>query len=290
MHGSPVDPAQLARIWKYFRTNTSVRACVNVLRSCILSGALVDRAGVPAQPVMERHCKRLLAAALDWSIVVGVVPVTRGHLQTGEGSRTRVPVVPGSEFVNITVRVDDETGQSCYAAQRRAPTGVYTSGQRHSKKAVLVWDTGQSTPLATGEVATDLATLANSETLLAIHRKHEIIANAARCNPVLVTQATKRTNSDMGGVNWLQPDDIYEESNMQGSQHSTMLAAGRLAIISGQITLCLGHWWTKCSRAKQTQESSRFPPKGNSCGLRCPEPQPESLPWRRQHTSAVCNC
>lgn len=234
MHGSPVDPAQLARIWKYFRTNTSVRACVNVLRSCILSGALVDRAGVPAQPVMERHCKRLLAAALDWSIVVGIVPVTRGHLQTGEGSRTRVPVVPGSEFVNITVRVDDETGQSCYAAQRRAPAGVCTSGQRHSKKAVLVWDTGQSTPLATGEVVTDLATLANSETLLAIHRKHEIIANAARCNPVLVTQATKRTNSDMGGVNWLQPDDIYEESeharlaaldNVSGRQASNNLWA-----------------------------------------------------------------
>jgi hypothetical protein len=210
--GKAIDHRQLGRVWDYYRTNTSVRACVNVLRSCILSGGLVTRSGSLPDPVLERHCKRILNHALDWGLVAGVIPVTRGVIQTSEGSRTKVPIVPDNSFINLSVKMDEETGQRCYTAQRRAPVAAHTSGTRNIRKTVLVWDTGQSTPLSNGEIATDLATLASSEILLAIHRKHEMIANAARCNPVLVTQATKRTNSDMGGVNWLQPDDIYEES------------------------------------------------------------------------------
>lgn len=210
--GKALDREQLCRVWGYYRTNTSVRACVNVLRSCILSGGLVNRNGTAPDPILERHCKRMLNHALDWGLVVGVIPVTRGHLQTSEGNRTKVPVVPGDEFVNLSVKLDEETGQRCYTAQRKVQTALHTSGTGHSRKAILVWDTGQSTPLSNGEISTDLATLSSSETLLAIHRKHEMIANAARCNPMLVTQASKRTNSDAGGVNWLQPDDIYEQS------------------------------------------------------------------------------
>ena len=210
--GKPLRREQLDRVWRYYRTNTSVRACVNVLRSCILSGGLVNRDGKAPDPIRERHCKRMLNHALDWALVAGVIPVTRGHIRTSEGNQKKVPVVPGDEFLSISVKMDDDTGQRCYTAQRKAQTALPTSGTGNARKAILVWDTGQATPLSNGEIVTDLATLSSSETLLAIHRKHEMIANAARCNPMLVTQAAKKTNSDTAGVNWLQPDDIYEES------------------------------------------------------------------------------
>lgn len=210
-----IDSRTLARVWHFYNSNPSVRACVKVLRACIFAGGIKPRSGGSSR-VVDRHCRQLLERALDWMLVVGIVPVTRGTIVAPDGGRVRVPIVPGNDFVELGVLTNPESGHVSYNGKTKSNGVMGQSSQKGGKKGnVMVWDAGKDTPTGEGALCTDMVTLWEREELLRCYRKYALIAHAERCNPRVFTQAQGKGNGDSNGVNWMQPEDTFVASEKQ---------------------------------------------------------------------------
>ena len=150
----PIDASTLARVWEFYTSNPTVRSCVSVLRACISSGELVARGG-DGSPVVDRHCRQLLERALDWMLVLGIVPVTSGTIVAPDGGRVSAPVVPGNDFVILIVVTHPESGHVSYTGNARSQglLGSMTSSRRN-KRYLMVWDAGKDTPTGVGRRGT----------------------------------------------------------------------------------------------------------------------------------------
>lgn len=211
----PINAMNLARVWEFYKSNPTVRSCVSVLRACIFSGELVVR-GSGGSPVLDRHCRQLLERALDWMLVLGIIPVTSGTIVGPDGGRVRVPIVPGNDFVILSVTTNPESGHISYTGRTRSQ-GLMGGGgtSRRAKRSMMVWDAGKDTPTGEGALSTDMMSLYEREQLLKQYRKYALVAHAARCNPRVYTQAQRKSNGDASGVNWLQPEEVFAESEKE---------------------------------------------------------------------------
>ena len=210
-----IDAGTLARVWQFYKSNPTVRCCVSVLRACIFSGELVVRDG-RGSPVVDRHCRQVLERALDWMLVAGVVPVTTGSIVAPDGGHLRVPVVPGHDFVVLKVHTNPESGYVSYTGMTRSQGMMGSvSNSRRKKGSVRVWDAGKDTPTGEGTLSTDMVSLCEREDLLKEYRKYALVAHAARCNPRVFTQAQRRATGDSNGVNWMQPEEVFVQSEKE---------------------------------------------------------------------------
>ena len=147
-----IDPHNLARVWQYYQSNPTVRACVKVLRACIFAGDLKIRSPGGSN-VIDRHCRQLLERALDWMLVVGIVPVTRGTIVAPDGGKMRVHIVPGNDFVALSVVTNPELGHISYKGKKTSQGILGQSSQARGKRdPVMVWDAGKDTPTSVGTV------------------------------------------------------------------------------------------------------------------------------------------
>ena len=183
-----IDSHTLARVWHFYNSNPSVRACVKVSRACIFAGGLKPRSGGGSH-VVDRHCRQLVERALDWMLVVGIVPVTRGTIVAPDGGRMRVPIVPGNDFVELGVVTNPESGHVSYSGKTKSHGVMGPSSQIRGKRGnVMVWDAGKDTPTGEGALCTDMVSLCEREELLKQYRKFAMIAHEERCNPRVFTR------------------------------------------------------------------------------------------------------
>ena len=289
-NGVALENDDFKEMWEFYTTNATIKACVNILRAALFSGELGYEGETTMDYTTQKMYRSLMERALDWALVVGVIPVTSKMITQSDGTISKFPCIPEYDFVTIRVRVDDNTGEASYAAVRKmGQRSQLLRVGRNSKRNVMVWNTGQSPPGVDGRIRTDLNPLFRRNKYLQIQRRFQTIASAKLCNPPLHTESKGPNKVDGTGFNWGQHPNSFEGSEVERLTTNDQIAERQIAAKRGidantdwpvEMVGRVGEW---------EHESIEIPISSNRNAVRVQPPEgPTGLPQMENDAREEC--
>ena len=233
-NGVALNSSDFKDIWDYYATNATIKACVNILRAALFSGELGYDGDVAMDHTTQKMYRNLMERALDWALVVGVIPVTSKVVTQSDGTISKFPCIPEPGVMTIKVKIDETTGECAYMAVRNTGhrSQLLRVG-RQGKRNVMVWNTGQSPPGIDGEIKTDLNPLFRRDKYVQQHRRYQTIAAAKLCNPPLHTESKGPSKVDGTGFNWGQHPNTFEGAEVERLTTNDQIADRQIAAKRG---------------------------------------------------------
>ena len=195
-----VNKNQIIHVWNVYRTDHTVANCVYILKNYVsMSCKLLD-----SKLTSAIDAERLLNDAFDWLYCIGLVPIVYNK---------DIMYIPAPEHVTLYVLAGKHS--ISYECELNDSRSFFGMGQ--DRQQIFLWNGGLNLPTIDGDLCSIMYKICLKQDVLDLIQERAYVSMYLATNPILVSQAVKKTNSDVVGTNWVHTGDYGPTNDDNGS-------------------------------------------------------------------------